>query len=174
MIQRKYEDYAERLYEEFPNVDKKSIDSIVIHGLKRIAYFIKLKQDIMLETNNKINSFYLYIGKVDTKIQQIPQYIRSKYAEHTKLRRLEKEKKIKHDGTYYFGLTEEENSLEILPSVNLYKIEKECTIRNNVKYIYKTKFDDNKWCVKQNNFDKNKAELISTRNIKQYEKDSTE
>lgn len=133
MLQKKYEDYLEEMYTLFPDIKEDSIKSIIIHGLKKIYDYIKTGNDIfMLE-----QSAYVFIGK-STK-ESGEQWGRSMLREHTKLRRLFIDKKEIWDGYHYFSLTEEENEdFQKNPRVvTLYKIQKECSIRRQIKYIYR-------------------------------------
>lgn len=137
MLQRKYEDFAKRLYAEFPDIEENSIDDIADYGLKRIYHYVKNGEDVFL----KDSKFFTFIG--ESKKDSEAQWVESKLKEHSKRRKMFKETGKLWDGWHYLGLTQEENDEFIkqgaLPEINMYKLIKECAIRKDVKFIYRTK-----------------------------------
>lgn len=135
MLQKKYEDYLIELYNLFPEIKEESITSIIEHGLKRIYDLIKVGNDVKM--NDRESS--VYIGDHNNNPKK--QWYFSKMKEHTKRRRIFLDQKIPWDKWHYFGLTEEENNIFVetgeFPTVQLYKILKECIIRRGIKYIYR-------------------------------------
>lgn len=133
MLQKKYEDYLEEMYTLFPDVEESSIKHIIEFGLKKIYNYVKAGNDILMSGK----SSYTFIGRATKASSE--QWGRSMLREHTKLRRLFLDKKDPWDNFHYFGLTEKENEDFQTNSriVTLYKIKKECSIRTDVKYIYK-------------------------------------
>ena len=137
MAQKKYEDFAQRLYKEFPDIEESSIDSLADYGLKRIYHYIKTGEDVFLKDAH----FFTFIG--ESKKDSETQWVGSKLKEHSKRRKMFKEKGESWDGWHYFGLTTMENDEFLeklqLSEVNMYKLIKECAIRRDVKFIYRTK-----------------------------------
>jgi len=137
MAQRKYEDFAQRLYKEFPDIEETAIDVLADYGLKRIYHYTKTGEDVFLKDAH----FFTFIGA--SKKDSEAQWVESKVKEHSKRRKMFKEKGENWDGWHYIGLTQLENEefLEnsILPEVNLYKLFKESVIRKDIKFIYRTK-----------------------------------
>lgn len=169
MAQKKYEDYLERIYSKFPDIDQKSIDNIIEHGLKRIHYFAKRCQDIYIRSDNNDLPFYMYIGFKDQN-KSLDQFCRSKRAQHRKIRILFKEKKIPFEEFSYFGLTNEEfeefNKNGLIPRIIIYKILEESYIRSNVSHIFKTKIEFGEmetWFAVRHNFERINAEYILKR-----------
>lgn len=152
MLQKKYEDYLEEVYKLFPDVEESSIKNVIEYGLKKVHYYIKKGNEILLRGKDSL----LFIG--DAERESSRQLINSTIKEHTKYRRLFLDKKQPWDGFYYFGLTEEENCKFIKDKliVNLYKLINECTIRTGIKYVYK---------IKLNISDTEKMPWIETREI---------
>jgi len=163
MLQKKYEDFAEKLYAEFPDIEEKTIDDIANYGLKKIYQYVKTGEDILLRERK----FYTFIG--NWKKESLNQWIDSKVKEHHKKRKMFSDAKEIWDGWHYIGMTEDENTefckIGYLPTINLYKLIKECAIRKNIKYIYKTKLGytcpQNKilWMEKRENYSKELCEL---------------
>jgi hypothetical protein len=102
MVQRKYEDYIDAVCEEFPDIDKESIIDVIEYGLKKIYWYATKCQDIFLKMDRSLDPFFLYIGHMDTSSDKNTQWIRIKREQHTKIRRLFKEKKKEFDGFSYF------------------------------------------------------------------------
>lgn len=138
-MNRKYEDYIDRLHDEFPDVNIESLHSVLKWGLRRIYHFSTILQDIMIKMDNVSQPFFMYIGFTDSP-DRLRQIIRSKNNQHKKLRRLFKEKKLPLDDNYYFGLTDQEYNdykSNIDFRISLYKLVKETHIRKKVNHIFK-------------------------------------
>lgn len=139
MLQKKYEDYAKRLYEKFPLIEEKTLDVIADFGLKKLYSYVRNGGDMFL----KDREFYLFIGSSLPPSKE--QYIKSKFKQHGKIRRLFKDSKVPWNRWHYFGLTELENKEFVengfLPIITLYKLRKECSIRRDIKYVYKTNLE---------------------------------
>lgn len=136
MLQKKYEDYLEKMYELFPDVEEDSIKAIIEHGLKKLYDCVKTGNDIIMKDKESD----VFIGwKTQSSVTQ---WIRSKMKEHTKRRRIFLDQKIPWDRWHYFGLTEKENDeftkTGEISSIHLYKILKESIIRKDIKYVYRT------------------------------------
>jgi len=136
MLQKKYEDYLPELYNQFPDVKEDSIKSIIEHGLKKLYDTVKTGNDVRM--SDRVSNVFIGWFVKDIKVH----WKQSKMKEHTKRRRLFLDEKTVWDRWHYFGLTEEENNIfqetEEFPSVYMYKILRECIIRKDIKYIYKT------------------------------------
>lgn len=133
MLQKKYEDYLEELYKLYPDIQEDSIKNIIEFGLKKLYSYVREGNDIFL----RYKKDYMFIGH--TSQESSSQWKASKLREHNKIRRLFLDKKEVWDGHHYIGLTVEENEefQEVPIKVTLYKLCKECSIRKQIKYVYK-------------------------------------
>lgn len=133
MLQKKYEDYLNQIYELYPDIEESSIRDILEFGLKKLYNYVREGNDIFL----KVLSDYVFIGNPSK--ESLNQWNVSKLKEHNKRRRLFLDSKEEWDGYHYFGLTALENaSFQTTPiTIQMYKIRKECTIRKDISYIYR-------------------------------------
>lgn len=163
MLQRNYEDFAKKLYAEFPDIEESSIDDIADYGLKRIYHYIKNGEDVFL----KDSKFFAFIG--ESKKDSEAQWNESKLKEHSKRRKMFKETGKHWDGWHYFGLTQEENEefseKGVISEINLYKLIKESAIRKGIKFIYRTKLgytipeNEILWMEKRENYKREDCEI---------------
>ena len=179
MAQKKYEDYIEKIYDEFPDIDKESINDIVKYGLKKIHTHASTTQDIFLKMDRSSDPFYLYIGHQDK--DKYKQNIRSKTKQHNKIRKLFKERHGTFDGFSYFGLTDEEfdlfNENKVIEKITTYKLIDETSIRRGVNHIFRTKLDIEDydfWTKIVSNYKLNDCEYISKRNNSKFENIKTQ
>lgn len=148
-----YNEYIDKVREEFPDVDEASIKRIVKHGLFMIAALRKHDQDILIN-NNHDKSYYYFgeIGNTDAKRMEICNKKLRK-----KKRLLYKLNKTEYSGRYYFGLTDEDYSLfqagEPISVVYLYRILDEAKISRRCSHFFEVEMEDPiKWVIKKENY----------------------
>ena len=166
-------DYLEQVYEAFPQVQKRDINTILVFSWKSLYLHNSYGGDtIMID-----NGFWLYIGNLKKDpMDHFFYYIRKLTV---KLRVLYRRKRKEWDGYYYFALsnTQYQHYLDQkkkrgrprkyfnFGSVYLYEILDECRINEYYKkYIFRIPYIS-KLKIKQfvRDLTSNKAELIITR-----------
>jgi len=163
MKQTTYKDYLDKVYDEFPDVDKASVRMIVRHGLSRIGIFRLNCMDIFLYNN--MEQLYYYFGEVMLKEDRFK--LRKAIKLRTKIRLIYKLAKVPHDGYYYFGLTEEEYQKQkdkpIIDEVKVYRIYEECKIYRLRKHFFRVKLEEEGyyWQRTLTNYETTNTEYIS-------------
>lgn len=139
-------DYVDEVHKKFDKLDREEIRKILMYGFKIYNYINYYGGDVIL-TDKNILKFLMYTGKLYNNFERYYSYYLQKMK--TKLRILDKRKKEKWDGYYYFGLTskmyeqlEEQinDDIIMLDNVMLFRLEKELKIHNQYKYFYKIKY----------------------------------
>ncbi len=170
-----YEDYVDRLHEEFSDVDIKSISDVLSFGCSRMLSYKQIGMDLYLKDTNNLK-FYMYIGDITTDAyKRNGIYFKKK---RRKLRHQYSLDRTEYNGYYYFGLTEEQNekfkATGILDRAFYFKIEREVIINTAVKHIYKVKIEKPlAWFIILENHKETNAEYVSAYNIKKNETSST-
>lgn len=156
-----YKDYIDEVYNEFPDVDKASIRSIVRHGLGMLHFFQRNGHDTYL--NNNREDKYYYFG--DTSHDMQKRWAISLKKTRKKMRLVHSLKKIPFEGVYYFGLTDEqyEQHLKGLPIdlVFMYRLEEETKIKKANTHFFKEKVEGvRSWKLRKENYETTNAEYI--------------
>lgn len=100
------EDYIDRIQEKFPEFTKEELKNILKFGLLRYTDAMKHGADVIL-LNNKEDVYTARCGKVAPNALAHYKMFISKW--RMKVRRLFKYRKLKWDGYYYIGLTENQH-----------------------------------------------------------------
>ena len=95
-------DVIDKVYDKFPDLDKKEVKNLIVHGFRRMHAAIKFGCGITINTTKYLNC-YLYIGQLYANaIKQVKDY---SFRRDQKLRKIEQWKREEFDGYYYIGLT---------------------------------------------------------------------
>lgn len=156
-----YKDYLDKVYEEFDQVDKKSIDIIVRHGLVKMQMLASRGIDMMLRNDKE--GLYYYVGDGYSDAPDYAKKLRRKAAR--KYRILHLFRKQPYSGYYYFGLSSEEyekwTSGEPQEFVRFFRVVRESEFWRNRPHQFRIKMDDPfSWMVMIENPDISKAEYI--------------
>ena len=170
---KKLEDYYENVYKQFPDVNKKDIETILKFGWRALPFHIDSGADIIIRDNE----FLCYLGKlwIDS-LTHFKYYIKKQII---KIRLLNKKLKILWEGYYYFALTDkeyqnlqEQNKSKGRPRKKfyygnqmLYRLLDECRVAKfNRKYIFRVPVPINLGIkFYKPNFESKEAELIEVR-----------
>ena len=156
------DDYLPEIQEKFPEFSYEDIRYIIKHMSSRMYKFIRLKNDVLLFGNIDGKNVKFIFGRVVFKtISEKVRYVLRKF--RYKMLYLWSRGKLKTDGYYYFGLTEEayQNYLSQMNgwfkdeakkrkryakhkfnygNVTLYKVLDMCLVNKNLKHIFRIKF----------------------------------
>lgn len=160
-----YKEYTKEVAKEFPDVDFKSIENVVRHGLSMLAVFKKNNHDIYLNNNRK--GFYMYLGEITDNTTISKLICRRKL--RRKLRYVYSLKKTIFSGEYYFSIdanTYENKYLSnrIIPRAYLYKIIDEARLYTIHTHLFKVRGEDNhRWLEMKEEYDASDAELIEVK-----------
>jgi len=160
-----YEDYISRLHSEFPEIDERSIKSILQFGTGKMLYYKRYNIDLFLRDDVNLK-FYMYIGDITKDpYKRNGIYFRKK---RRKLRHMYSIDKEKYDGYFYFGLTDDEHKCFqdncVLDRVIYYKLHKEAQVKPTVRHIYRVAIEDSKkWFLIKENHEERYAEYLQTK-----------
>lgn len=165
------EDYYSQIKERFPDLEIWEIEKILKHGFRSFAQVQYSGGDVLIKASH--DSFSMYFGKLFNYREKFNKYADLK--RRIKIRIKYYGSKPIWDGSYYFGLTEEEyekyipnkkgRKLCTLENVKLYKIKEEALLPKRQKYFFKlTGEEDQGACVKKEKFSTRNISLIATRN----------
>ena len=136
-----WNDYTEIIYNSYSEIDKKSIDHIILFGLRKMCFFLSKNLEIFF--SNKITKDYFYIGKQINKNKNVNLRYEIMTKQYIKKLRWHYASKKEYSSDRYYHLTEEMYKKHItkekLDVVILKKIKEECLIGQPwYKYIMKT------------------------------------
>lgn len=155
-----YADYLPKLYEEFPDINKKSLRDAVRHGLGIMSFLTCKGMDTYLYNN--MENLYYYFG-------QITRTEKKRYeAYHKKIRRklrlMYSLKKTEYSGYMYFSLTEQDYERHLnnepIPLVYLYKVEAELKVHRGGRYFRVAMDNPRRWYIMKENYETSSAEYI--------------
>lgn len=154
-----FKDYLPSLFKEFPEINEKSISTLVRYGLSLIVAMRRHGHDIYI--NNNTEAMYLFIGDIINDSKK--RLLRAKHKTRDKHRRLYILKKKQRDQYYYFTLTDEEyaNHLKAKPIDRLlmFKVKKEACLRKIGKHLLRVKIEgETKWALLFKNYETINAE----------------
>ncbi len=170
---RRINDYYERMYEKFPDIDKNEIKKILNFGWKNVYLMNSFGGDVII----KSSSIICYFGMLFKNSVVFFHYYRRKLI--NKIRMMYKRKHIPYDGYYYFAMTKHQYEDYInqqkqrgrprkyfkLNNVLLYKIKDVCELENfTKKYIFRVPMPiEGNNTIFRINFKFEKPELIKVR-----------
>ena len=167
------EKYYDKIQEKFPSLTKNQIERIVKFGLRSYYNHNLYGGDVL----NKSPYFTMYTGKLFNDNILFYQYRLIK--NRIKLRIKYKRSKVKYDGNYYFGLTEEEfenykkqfkktgrrRRKVTFDKIYAYKIKDECLMDHRYKHIFKLNYPaDGGFILKLKNYTTRNFEYVFKRN----------
>lgn len=140
-------DYLPILQDKFPEFSIEDLENIIKHGNVSLYNIIIRNGDVFLSSKIEGKMFKLLIGRVT--FQSIAHKIRYAIGKMiVRVRYLYKKQKIKWDGYYYFGLTDEKfksiylnkrNIVFKFGDIALYKILDECLLNLNYDHFFRIK-----------------------------------
>ena len=145
-VVKNVQDYYEKMFELYPEINKSDIKRILQYGWKSFYLHNSYGGDVLINRNG----FWMYTGTMMSDSLKFFGYYQRKMV--TKLRVLYKRKKVPFDGYYYFALTKNQYEAYLnqknkrgrpkkhfkFSKVFLYKIYDECNIvEHNAVAIFK-------------------------------------
>ena len=173
MKEKKIKDYYDAVCEKFPNIPRKDVEKILVHGMRAFYHTHLYGGDTLFQQG----TFWMYCGKCFKDSLTFFRYWKLKVC--SKLRYLSIIRKDKFDGYYYIGLTEERfhEYTDQLPktkrggrrkkftfkNVMLYKLLNELVVANSYKYVFSVYLNaDVGWTCYRSEFTSNQIKLIAT------------
>ena len=167
------EKYYDKIQERFPDLSKKQIDRIVKFGLRSYYNHNLYGGDVL----NRAPYFTMYTGRLFGDNLLFYKYWVLK--NRIKLRIKYRRNKVKYDGYYYFGLTEEEfqnyskqfkktgrkKKKVTFDKIYAFKIKEECLIQHKHKHIFRLAYPaDVGFVLKLDNYTTRNCDYIFKRN----------
>lgn len=149
MKTKKLSDYYDAVCEKFPQMPRKDIERLLVHGMRCFYVTNLYGGDVMFKTPG----FFMYCGRIFKNVLENYKYWKLKAK--IKVRYQNALKKEPFDGYYYFGLTEKQYLEELFPqlpdkhkrgnrrkkftlhNIMLYRIQKESFLDEHKKYQFK-------------------------------------
>jgi len=157
-----WSDFMQPVYNTFAKCDKKSLDHLVLFGLRKMIFFLTKRLEILL-MNNKGD--HVYIGRFTNKIKDLNKRYKLLEQQYVKkLRWHANSKKFRSEYSYYC-LSKEFYAMHLggqtVPKVLMKKLKEECLVRSpSLKYVFRTKSKSNKFANFVQNYDSSNDELI--------------
>jgi len=142
--------YYDIVIERWPELTHKQVDKIVKKGLMSLYMYNLYGGDVLVRNNN----FTMYFGKLFKSNLVFYKYWQIKWK--IKLRIKYKKAKTKHDGYYYFGLSDEEfkkykskikstgrrREKFNFEKLYLYKIKEEAFLQRGYRHFFRIKYPE--------------------------------
>lgn len=156
-----YQDHLTQLYEEFPDIDKRSIRSVVAHGLSMMSFFQLRGHDIYL--NNNREKLYYYFGEVTNNEEKRKKISAKKH--RYKIRLMAAITRKTYDGYFYFSLTEPQYQQHLaegkVDKAVLYRLFAEAKLFYSAPHYFRVKMENpRKWFIVKENYETSSAEYF--------------
>lgn len=164
---RYIEDYYDKIQERFPDLELWEIDKILKHGMQSFATLHSRGADVLISSPKL--KFVMYVGSLFNRKDLFYKYSNLKWKIKYRIQYWSKNKVW--DGNYYFALTEDEYSkdlldkAEIVGDIKLMKIKEEAILPKKKKYLFKiTGLEDTGHMVIVERLSTKNITLVATKN----------
>lgn len=164
-----WNDFMDTIYNTYTEIDKKSLNDIVLYGLRKIMFFLSKSMEVFML--NGTRSEFIYMGRSANKCKDVAKRNKLLTKQYIHKLRWHWQAKKEYSLNRYYCLNEEAYqkhlSGQTLDSIVVVKLKEECLIGKPwYKYVMKTELKTSRYSTLVKDYDSSKDELIFIKPVK--------